>query len=192
MAKVHTENVGDFYQHYPRVATVLTTHARGRDNAMALAWHAPLSRVPPLYGVCVGQKRFTYELILESEEFGVNFVPFEMVELVRSVGASSGRDVDKFARLNIAKEALVKTKVPILKDAYAAYECKLVDRNTYGDHDWLVGEIVAVHFLEEAFAENQMLDLDRAKPILYIGTDCFLTPEKYTLRHLPRDAYEIR
>jgi len=40
--------------------------------------------------------------------------------------------------------------VPVLKDAYAAYECKLVDSKPYGDHLWIVGEIVAVHFLEEA------------------------------------------
>ena len=50
---------------------------------------------------------------------------------------------------HVATEKPLKTAVPILGAAYAAYECKLVDDREYGDHRWLVGEVVAVHLLEE-------------------------------------------
>jgi flavin reductase (DIM6/NTAB) family NADH-FMN oxidoreductase RutF len=30
----------------------------------------------------------------------------------------------------------------LLKDAYASYECNLLDNKTYGDHVWVVGDIV--------------------------------------------------
>jgi len=188
MDKVITEDIGAFSQHYPKVATILTAQAGGRDNAMAVAWHTSISFKPPLYGVSISPKRFTYQLIADSKEFGVNFLPFAEAELVASVGGSGGYEVDKFHRFNIARDKPVKTAVPILKAAYAAYECKLVDDKLYGDHRWLVGEIVAVHLLREAFTPEETLDLDKISPILYLGHELYLTASKDT-RYLDREVY---
>ncbi len=188
MDKVITEDIGSFLQHYPKVAVVVTAQAKGKDNAMAAAWHAAISRDPPIYGVSVSPKRFTYQLIADSKEFGVNFLPFAEVEIVASVGGSSGSEIDKFHKFNVAKEKPVKTAVPILKAAYAAYECKLVDDKLYGDHRWLVGEIMAVHLLREAFTTEEILDLNRVSPILYLGRELYLTSSK-DLRHLDREVY---
>ncbi len=189
MAKVVSEDIGAFYQHYPRVAVIVTAHAGGKDNAMAAAWHAPISLKPPLYGVVISPKRFTYQLITESREFGVNFLPLEAAELVASVGGSKGSEVDKFRVFNIVKGSSTKTAVPILKAAYAAYECQLVDDRGYGDHRWVVGEIVAVHLLKEAFTSEEILDLDKASPTMYLGRDLYLTVAKDTIKHLDREVY---
>jgi len=192
MAKIIEEHIEDMYkqyQHYPCVATIVTAHAKGKDNAMACAWHAPLASSPPLYGVSIAPKRFTYQLIAESKEFGVNFLPFEVAGLVASVGGCSGYEVDKFQRFNIAKDNSVKTAVPILKAAYAAYECKLVDDRDYGDHRLLVGKIVAVHWLKEVFTPDEILGMDKVNPILYLGGDVYLTTSKDTVRTLDREVY---
>ncbi len=86
--------------------------------------------------------------------------------------------MDKFEKLAIKKEKSSKTTVPILQDAYAAYECRLVDSRPYGDHIWIVGEIVAVHVLEEAFTAAGVLDIHRAKPLLYLGSDTYASIDK--------------
>ena len=155
---------------------------------MAVAWHAPISLQPPLYGVSISPKRFTYQLIADSKEFGINFLPFEAAELVASVGGSKGSEVDKFQRFNIAKNKPVMTAVPILEAAYAAYECQLVDDRSYGDHRWLVGEIVAVHLLREAFTPEETLDLEKVSPILYLGHELYLTTSK-DISCLDREVY---
>lgn len=188
MAKVITEGIGEFSQHYPRVPVVVTAQAGGRDNAMVAAWHTSISFEPPLYGVAISPKRFTYQLIVDSKEFGINFLPLAKAELIASVGGSKGYEMDKFRRFNIARDKPVKTAVPILKDAYAAYECKLVDDRGYGDHRWLVGEIVAVHWLREAFTSEEALDLEKVSPILYLGHELYLTTAKDT-RYLDRKVY---
>ncbi len=192
MAKVISEGIGKFYQHYPRGAVIVTAQAKGKENAMAVAWHVPISFDPPLYGVAISTKRLTYQVIIESREFGVNFLPFEMAELVASVGGSSGQEVDKFQRFNITKDKSVKTAVPILKAAYAAYECKLVDDRGYGDHRLLVGEIVAVHLLEEAFTPEEVLNLDKISPALYLGNELYVTTSKDSVRYLDRQVYGKR
>ena len=53
MAKVTSENVGAFLQHYPKVAVVVTAQSGGHDNAMTVDWHTPLSLDPPLYGIAL-------------------------------------------------------------------------------------------------------------------------------------------
>jgi len=189
MDKIISEGVGKFYQHFPAVATIVTAQAGGKENAMAVAWHAPISPNPPLYAVSISPKRFTYQLIADSKEFGINFLPFEAAELVASVGGSTGSDMDKFKRFNIAKSKPIRTAVPILEAAYAAYECQLVDDRGYGDHRWLVGEIVAVHWLKDVFTPDEVINLDKFSPTLYIGNELYITTSKDTIKSLDRKVY---
>lgn len=186
MSKIVTENIGKFSQHYPKVAAIVTATSRGKDNAMAAAWHSSISINPPLYGVSISPKRFTYQLILESKEFGINFIPLEKASLVAKVGGTSGQEIDKLELFNVEKEKPLKTKVPILKDAYAAYECKLVDNKPYGDHIWVVGEIVAVHFLKEVFTEEGIVDLNKVKPLFYLGSEFYASADKGSVRFIKR------
>jgi len=189
MAKLISEDIGKFYHHYPRVAVVVTAQAGGKENAMAAAWHMPISFSPPLYAVSVSTKRFTYQLIADSKQFGVNFLPFESAELVASVGGSQGQDIDKFQEFNIARDKSARTAVPILKAAYAAYECRLVDDIGYGDHRLLVGEIEAIHWLKEDFTPEGTLDLAKVSPILYVGNELYLTGARDSVRRLDREVY---
>ena len=189
MAKTISEGIGKFYQHHPRVAVVVTACAGGKDNAMTAAWHMPISFQPPLYGVAIAPERFTCQLIVESKEFGVNFLPFDRAELVASVGGSRGQEVDKFQRFKIAKDKSVRTTVPILEAAYAAYECRLVDDREYGDHRLLIGEIEAVHLQEEAFTPEGVLNLNKVNPCLYLGNELYLTVLKDVVRRLDRKIY---
>ncbi|MFQ6117047.1 MAG: flavin reductase family protein, partial [Candidatus Bipolaricaulia bacterium] len=139
MAKIKQESAGEFCHFYPTLATVVTVRAKDKRNAMAVAWGSPISFAPPLYGVSISPKRYTHGLILEAGEFAVNFLPIEARRLVAAVGRTSGREVDKFARFAIEVEEPFKTDSPILKAAYAAYECKLLEHRRFGDHDWFVG-----------------------------------------------------
>ena len=42
MAKAIRDGAGKFSYHYPFHATIVTCHGKGKDNAMAVAWHAPI------------------------------------------------------------------------------------------------------------------------------------------------------
>ena len=189
MPKIVTGDIGRFYHHYPRTVCVVTARSAGKSNAMAVAWHTSISFSPPLYGVAISPKRFTYQLIAASKEFGVNFLPFAAAEMVAAIGGSSGRECDKFRKFKITRDKPVKTGVPILRNAYAAYECRLVDDRGYGDHQLLVGEVVAVHMTPEAFTADGTLKLDRASPVLYLGNELYVTTSGETVKSLDRNVY---
>jgi flavin reductase (DIM6/NTAB) family NADH-FMN oxidoreductase RutF len=186
MSKVVTDHVGAFSQHYPKVAAIVTAASHGEEDAMTAAWHSSMSLSPPLYGVSIAPKRHTYELIAESKEFGISFIAFEKAALAARIGGTAGREMDKFERLNIEKEKSLVSQAPVLRDAYAAYECKLVDSKAYGDHIWVVGEIVAVHFLEEVFTSDRVLDLAQVKPLLYLGAEFYATCDEGSASFIKR------
>jgi flavin reductase (DIM6/NTAB) family NADH-FMN oxidoreductase RutF len=184
--RVTSEEPGAFFQHRPVVATIVTSHARGQDNALAIGLHTLISHNPPICGIAVMPEKFSYQLISESKEFGVNFLSFEDVKLVCAVGSSTGREIDKFQKFNIAKDKSVKTSVPILKKAYAAYECKLIDDIGYGSHRLLVGDIVAVHWQKEVYTPDNTLDLDKVSPIMFMGRNVYLTTARDSIKNIGR------
>ncbi len=83
------KSLEEFCGYYPTLATIVTAKSNGRENAMAVAWHAIVSTNPPAYGVSVSPKRFTHGLITESGKFAVNFLPAEETELIAAVGGCS-------------------------------------------------------------------------------------------------------
>jgi flavin reductase (DIM6/NTAB) family NADH-FMN oxidoreductase RutF len=186
LKKISKADIGKFSQFFPFSATIVTSHYEGRDNAMAVAWHMPLSAVPPLYGVGIASQKLSHEFISKTGEFAVNFMPLETAELIAATGGPSGRKVDKFEAFNLKKDASLFTKAPVLTDAYATFECVVEDQKIYGDHTLFVGKVIALHHLPEAYDERGRLDLNRIKPALYLGGDNYLEIKSFDTIHLSR------
>jgi len=170
----------DFYHYYPTVVAVVTVRVGEDTNAMPAAWHSPVSRVPPLYGIAIAEKRHTHGLIQTARAFAVNFLPLEHVELISSLGSSSGRDGAKATNpaLWLPPEEGDLAGAPVLADAYAAYQCRLHETVRLGDHDWVVGEIAMVHTIEEAFDADGVVTCNGYTPALYVGKYQFVGPAR--------------
>jgi flavin reductase (DIM6/NTAB) family NADH-FMN oxidoreductase RutF len=189
MLKDVAEDAGAFYQHYPRLAAIVTVINEGRKNAMAVAWHCSISFKPPLYGIAVAPKRYSYNMIMQSKHFAINFMPYEKIEMIAALGGSSGSLTDKFTQFDLLEDQPVKTDVPILRDAYAAYECSVIDNRVYGDHAWFIGEILATHVAENLLKDNGVPDLEMIRPALYLGGDVYCSTDKNTVKHIARDQF---
>ena len=68
----------------------------------------------------------------------------------------------------------------------------MLDDREYGDHRLLVEEIVAAHWLKEALTPNEVIDLDKISPILYLGRKLYLGVVKDTMRYFDREVYGKR
>ncbi|MDP6510295.1 MAG: flavin reductase family protein [Dehalococcoidia bacterium] len=190
MDKTVTHDVGRFFHHYPHQAVVVTARSKDKENAMTAVWHSPVSYSPPLYGVAVSPRRLTYRLIMESREFGINFLPVEQADVIVQVGVAKGDDVDKFTAFNISRQSPTIISAPLLSDAYACYECRVVDHRSYGDHTMFIGEVVAVHFSPKAFTSQEILDLKHVLPALYLGGDTYFSADHNSQRLLGRQTYK--
>ncbi|GAI58849.1 unnamed protein product [marine sediment metagenome] len=52
-----------------------------------------------------------------------------------------------------------------------------------------MGEIVAVHQMKEAFTSDEVIDLDKVSPILYLGHELYVTASRDIVRGLDREVY---
>lgn len=168
---------GSSYFYYPRLLCVVGVRDEARESAnfAPVAWSSPLSSDPPLFGVCLSPKTHSHQLLLRSGAFTVNFLRQEDVALARALGEVSGREVDKVSHLDVAVEESETIPAPWLARAYAAAECSLVERHHLGDQTLCVGEVQRIHVEEDLFDEAGVLRLDRAAPLLYLGSNLYTT-----------------
>jgi flavin reductase (DIM6/NTAB) family NADH-FMN oxidoreductase RutF len=159
---------------YPGMVALVTVTYNNESNIMAAGWHSYISYEPPIYGVAIGRDRHTYNLLKNAGEFAINFLPFELAETIQRSGVYSGKDTDKLNLLKLNYDQGLTISAPILKDAYVAYECKTIDVNTYGDHDWFVGEITKFYKDESLFQNNGLPDWSKLSIPLYLGRSQYL------------------
>jgi flavin reductase (DIM6/NTAB) family NADH-FMN oxidoreductase RutF len=172
-------NIDNYYHYAFPMQTVLVTcnDDNGKTNLITLAWHTPISRSPPLYGISIAPKRYSHGLIENTKEFVVNFLPYSLVEAAQYCGSHSGRNTDKACKTGLTLIASKKLQTPLIKEAYAHLECTLKERIPIGDHTLFVGQVVAVSSDENAF-EDTLLKTDQIHPLYYIGKNAYTTLDR--------------
>jgi len=183
MKKIIT-HIKSFQFFYPYTVAVVGAKSETRINYMSAAWHTALSFNPPLFGVMISQKRLTHQVISEAREFTVNFLDVDRVKLSAQMGRTSGHDRDKVVEFQVKLAPAKFLRSPVLEEAYASFECKLTDVRAYGDHDLFVGAVVAVHAEDKAFRSDGVLDTRKVQPLLYLGSDFYVTIDPDTLKHI--------
>ncbi len=145
----------------------------GRNNVMAAAWVIPLSTEPPLLGVSIRPERHSHSLIVESGEFIVNVPTLDMARQVLFCGRKTGKDIDKLEEASLSCLKARKVSAPAVKECVAHLECELSKVVEVGDHNLIVGEVVAAYASEECF--DDVYDINVFHPCLHIGKDFFTT-----------------
>lgn len=165
---IFVEKPEKYYFHYPFPVSIVGVLKEEKVNFMSVAWHTQISFCPPLYGVAISPKRFTHQLLKESDAFSISFLKFEDYKISAFVGRTSGKDFEKSKIFGISYTKGEKLNVPILTNSVACYECKLADSKEYGDHILYVGEILGVHYDEKFYNNGLNFDL-----LMYLGNDIY-------------------
>jgi len=138
---------------------VVTAQAEGRKNGMTAAWLSQVSFTPPLLMASIAPARYTHGLIKNSGYFAINTLSEDQVEIAKHFGYHSGRNMDKFKDIAHFEASHGS---PVLKDAIAYIECKLINAVKAGDHTLFIGEAI----------EGKVLKPDK-KPLLFIWEKFF-------------------
>ncbi len=178
------EQFKKFQYFYPYTVAIVGAQSENLINYMACAWHTALSFDPPLFGVLLSKQRFTHKIISEAREFTVNFLGAEKVKLSAQMGRKSGHEMDKVKEFQVKLSPAKLIKSPVIEEAYVSFECKVVDNRAYGDHDLFVGEVLAIHEEDKAFSEEGVLNPGKVRPLLYLGSDFYITINPDSLQHV--------
>jgi flavin reductase (DIM6/NTAB) family NADH-FMN oxidoreductase RutF len=121
-----------------------------------------VSLTPPTFLICVDQKANSLPPMLESGVFAINILAWNQQE-ISNVFAAKGDD--KFSKLSYSLGPL---DVPLIADALASAEFRIVQTHPAGDHLIILGEAQSTRI-----AENN--------PLLYYHG-------RYGLVHQPESA----
>jgi flavin reductase (DIM6/NTAB) family NADH-FMN oxidoreductase RutF len=109
---------------------------------------ATISIDPPLMMASIARKAETHGAILGSHAFGVSVLAHDQQSLAECFAQPT--TADKLKRFCDAAWHEAETGSPILENALAYFDCRLVDRHDGGDHAIFIGEIVAAGYREDA------------------------------------------
>jgi flavin reductase (DIM6/NTAB) family NADH-FMN oxidoreductase RutF len=116
-----------------------------RQDAFTAAWIMQVSFEPLLLAVSINPDNASYELLHASGGFTVNVLKQGQLELARRFGTKSGREENKLAGMRARRG---RTGAPILDEALAYFDCELTSRSRAGDHELVLGRVLAGEILD--------------------------------------------
>ncbi|QTA37627.1 flavin reductase [Thermosipho ferrireducens] len=119
--------------------TVITVNTKRGMNGITVAWITRVSIKPPMVAISIGKSRYSFELLKETEIFGICILGKNARRIAEHFGSISGRYKNKFENINYK---LSSRGIPIVEGTIAYIECKKVSITETGDHFIFVGEVV--------------------------------------------------
>lgn len=151
--------------------TLVSTMHRGQPNLMTAAWHLPVSLSPTLVAVAVHPGRLTHAFVSASEQFVLSIPTVDLIGPVHHAGMITGRDIDKFATVGLEPGEATVVEAPLVVGCAAYIECQLRDRASFGDHDMIVADVVAVLAEDESFDGHWDVEADAGRLLHHLGAD---------------------
>ncbi|MCX5700306.1 MAG: flavin reductase family protein [Candidatus Omnitrophica bacterium] len=177
-----------YFFYYPQLLVVIGLKHKGKVNFMPVAWSTALSYAPFIYGVAIGNDRHSHKMISRSKSFTVNFVSYSHVHLVRSLGRSTGAEIDKVKKFRIKYSNAQKVDSPILNLSYCTFECIKTGKYMFGDHTFFIGKVALIDFDAGVFDNAGLINTAKVAPLLYCGIDDYITTNNKTrisMKNLP-------
>lgn len=147
----------DAMSRYAGHVQIVTTAHEGERRGVTITAACSVSDNPAMVLACLNVTNPNNTIFSRSGCFALNTLAADQIDLAN---AFSGRDPSlsgeqRFARGDWAE---LVTGAPVLKDALAAFDCRLVELKVMATHMILIGEVVGVAFGEHRGA---LLYMDR-------------------------------
>ena len=153
---------------YPLPAVMVSvTDGEGNDNIITVAWTGTVCTNPAMAYISVRPSRYSYDMIRKTGEFVINLTTEELAFATDFCGVRSGRDVDKFRKLNLTKEKAQFVSAPMIGEAPVSIECRVREVKELGSHDMFLADVLAVHADEAYMDKNNRFRLNDAGLLVY-------------------------
>lgn len=154
---------------YPLPAVMVSTaDAQGKANILTIAWAGTVCTNPPMLSISVRPERYSYQALRETGEFVINLTTEKLAFETDFCGVRSGRDVDKFAHLNLTKEPAQYVKAPLIGECPVNIECRVEKVEELGSHHMFLATVLAVHVDDAYLDKDDRFALEKTNPIAYV------------------------
>lgn len=163
----------------PGSVILISTGNGKRDNIFSVAWNMPLKKDPPLVAILSGKGHYSYPLMIETGDFGINIPDKSLSEAVIKCGTVSGHEIDdKFKAVGLTRIDGQKIKAPLVKEAAARLECRITQIHDMGRAALIIALILRAE-VNPAYYRNDMWDFDSGfEMIHHLGGRSFAVSDK--------------
>ena len=124
------------------VYVVGVAHAEMR-NAFTAAWVMQVSFDPLLLALSINPRNSSYVLVKEGGAFSVNVLKKGQLDLAAHFGRPARAD-----KLAVTEWTTGRTGAPLLREAVAWFECRVLAEYPAGDHVLVLGQVIAGKLLD--------------------------------------------
>lgn len=149
-----------------------------KPNIITVAWAGTVCTAPAMLSISVRPERYSYDIIKETGEFVVNLVNKDLVYATDYCGVKSGRDEDKFARMNLTPQKSVHISAPGIEESPVNIECKVKEILPLGSHHMFVAEVMGVTIDEKYMDETGKFNLNASGLVSYSHGEYFQLGKK--------------
>ena len=129
---------------YPVPAVLVTCKDGERENVLTVAWTGTICSDPAMTYISVRKERYSHDIIKKSGVFCINLTTEDLAYATDYCGVRSGRNENKFEKMNLETEMATEVDVPIIKKSPVVIECKVEEIKELGSHDMFIAKVVAV------------------------------------------------
>jgi len=97
---------------------------------------------PPLVACVVSNRGYTFGILRDTKECVINIPTVELAKKVVGCGNTSGREIDKFKKFRLTREAAVRVSAPLISECYANLECRVIDASMADKYNLFLLEVL--------------------------------------------------
>lgn len=131
--------------HFPTGVTVCTADGPDGPVGVAIGSFASISLDPPLVGFFLGTEAGSWKPMEAAGHFCVNILCEDQMPLC---GVMASKSDDKFDGVDYSPAPV--TGAPVLPDIHAMIDCRIDQVVEAGDHNLIVGRVLAMETLRDA------------------------------------------
>jgi flavin reductase (DIM6/NTAB) family NADH-FMN oxidoreductase RutF len=150
----------------------------------------PILIFSPARRVRDNSTKHSLDNVKEVPEVVINIVNYEMVEQMSLASTEYERGVNEFIKSGLTEESSLKVRPPRIKEAPAAFECKVLEVIPFGEEggaaNLVVCEVILAHFKEEIFGENGQIDPFKLDAVARMGGDWYCRASGPALFEIPK------
>lgn len=137
-------------------------------NILTIAWTGITCTNPPCCYIAVRPERYSYDIIKRNESFVINLTTKKLAYATDWCGVKSGKDFNKFQKMNLTPIHAEKVSAPIIKESPVNIECKVINITELGSHHLFSAEIVNIQVDESLIdPKTELFDIKKAELIAY-------------------------
>lgn len=151
---------------------------KGNNNIITVAWAGTICTNPPMVSISVRPERHSYNIIKETGEFVVNLTTEELAFACDYCGVTSGRDVNKYEKLNLTPLKMQNVNAPGIAESTVNIGCKVREIKELGSHHMFIADVVGVTVDDKYMDEKNKFNINETGLVMYSHGEYFAMGEK--------------